>query len=84
MTVDGLRSACEQLFECYCENRDDIDWVYKNGDTGQQYLSIVCRNNISFKEYAVRYNVNWGFVRDRNNRLYINNTEYTEDMSTVH
>jgi len=55
MTVDGLRSACEQLFECYCENRDDIDWVYKNGDTGQQYLSIVCRNNISFKEYAVRY-----------------------------
>ena len=29
------------LFEKYCESRDDIEWVYKNGDTGQQYFSIV-------------------------------------------
>lgn len=29
------------LFEQHCEGHDDIDWVYKSGDTGQQYFSIV-------------------------------------------
>lgn len=29
------------LFKQYCEKRNDIDWVYKNGDKGQQYFSIV-------------------------------------------
>ena len=29
------------LFEKHCEKREDIDWVYKNGDSGQQYFSIV-------------------------------------------
>src|SRR5699024_6842787 len=41
MTVDELSSASEQLFEMYCENNNDVEWVYKNGDKGQQYLSIV-------------------------------------------
>lgn len=36
-----IRSKSEQLFEQYCEGKDDIDWVYKNGDSGQQYFSIV-------------------------------------------
>ena len=126
MTVDQLRSTSEQLFELHCEERDDIEWVYKNGDSGKQYLSIVYGTNISkeylfypdyiikkrngevwiietkggelqgksknidkqiankfiaFKEYAERHKVNWGFVRDRNQRLYINNTVYTEDMN---
>ena len=36
-----VRSTSEQLFEQYCEGRDDIEWIYKNGDTGQQYFSIV-------------------------------------------
>ncbi len=37
----------------------------------------------ALKEYAKKYNVNWGFVRDydKNDRLYFCNTEYTEDMS---
>lgn len=126
MTVDAFRSKSEQLFEDHCEERDDIEWVYKNGDTGQQYLSIVYGTNISkeylfypdyiikkkngdvwiietkggeqagksknidkqiankfiaFKDYAEHHKINWGFVRDRNNRLYINNTEYTEEMN---
>ena len=34
------------LFEQFCENRDDIEWVYKNGDTGQQYFSIVYRDGL--------------------------------------
>lgn len=129
MTTLELRSTSEQLFEYHLEDRNDIDWFYKNGDKGQQYLSIVYGTNISreylfypdyiikkkngeiwiietkggeiqgisknidrqiankfiaFKEYAENEKINWGFVRDRNNRLYINNTEYTENMNNEH
>lgn len=35
------RSSSEILFEDYCEERDNIEWIYKNGDKGDQYLSIV-------------------------------------------
>ncbi|WP_440977659.1 DEAD/DEAH box helicase [Sedimentibacter sp. LTW-03] len=128
MVVEGIRSKSERLFEYYCENNDDIDWVYKNGDTGQQYLSIVYGTNISkeylfypdyiikkkngniwiietkggelkgksknidkqiankfiaFKDYAERNSINWGFVRDKNDRLYINNTKYSENMDDI-
>lgn len=126
MTTSELRSTSEQLFEYHLEEREDIDWFFKNGDTGKQYLSIVYRTGfnkeylfypdyivrkkngevwiietkggeiqgksknidkqvenkfLAFKSYAEKEGINWGFVRDRNNRLYINNTEYSEDMS---
>lgn len=121
-----VRSTSEQLFEQHCEKREDIEWVYKNGDTGQQYFSIVYLDGIqhqwlfyadyivmkkdgtvwvietkggeakgkdkniddqienkfnAFKAYAARYNLCWGFVRDKDNRLYINNTEFVSDMA---
>ncbi len=124
-----LRSNSEQLFEQYCESRDDIDWVYKNGDAGQQYFSIVYLDSlqhqwlfyadyivkkkdgtvwvietkggeskgkdknidiqiqnkfIAFKNYASKHSLNWGFVRDKDNQLYINNTEFSEDMADEH
>ena len=50
MTTSGFRSTSEQLIENYLESRDDVDWYYKNRDTGQQYLSIIYGNNLS-KEY---------------------------------
>ena len=120
-----IRSTPELLFEQYCEGRDDVDWVYKNGDTGQQYFSIVYFDNLrhqwlfypdyivrkkdgtvwvietkggeakgkdknidlqignkfnAFKEYATRYDLHWGFVRDKDNRLYINNTVFEAGM----
>lgn len=36
------------------------------------------------KEYAKKYNIKWGFVRDydKNDSLYICNTNYTENMNT--
>lgn len=34
----------------------------------------------AFKEYAKKYNLHWGFVRDIDEELYINNTIYTENM----
>lgn len=124
--TDKTRSLPERLFEKYCENDDKVQWIYKNGDTGQQYLSVVYLDGlekqwlfypdyiihmkdgtnwiietkggqqsgysknidlqvenkfIAFKEYAQRYNLKWGFVRDLNEELYINNTEYVDDMS---
>ena len=50
MTTSQFRSTSEQLLENYLESRDDVDWYYKNGDTGQQYLSVIYGNNLS-KEY---------------------------------
>ena len=124
-----VRSTSEMLFEQYCETRDDIEWVYKNGDTGQQYFSIVYMDGLqnqwlfyadyivmkkdgtvwiietkggeargkdknidrqienkfnAFKYYAKEHSLHWGFVRDKDNRLYINNTEFTHNMSSEH
>ncbi len=129
MIVEGIRSKSERLFERYCEARDDIDWIYKNGDTGQQYFSVVYLDSLrkqwlfypdyivkkkngevwiietkggeigktsknidiqvenkfaAFKEYAAANSLKWGFVRDKNDKLYINNTEYTDSMQTEH
>lgn len=124
-----IRSQSEQLFEQHCESRNDIDWVYKNGDTGQQYFSIVYMDALqkqwlfyadyivkkkngevwiietkggeshghdknidpqignkfqAFKKYAKEHRLNWGFVRDKDQRLYVDNTEFAEDMADEH
>lgn len=36
-----VRSASEKKFERFCETCNAVDWVYKNGDKGAEYLSIV-------------------------------------------
>ena len=122
-----IRSTSEMLFEQYCETRDDIEWVYKNGDSGQQYFSIVYVDGIqhqwlfyadyivmkkdgtvwvietkggeshgqdknidrqienkfnAFKVYAEQHKLHWGFVRDKDNQLYINNTTFDENMAS--
>lgn len=124
-----VRSTSEMLFEQYCEKRDDIEWIYKNGDSGQQYFSIVYQDGIqhqwlfyadyivmkkdgtvwvietkggeskgkdknidiqienkfnAFKLYAVEHGLHWGFVRDKDNFLYINNTKFAIDMADEH
>lgn len=35
----------------------------------------------AFKQYAEKYKLHWGFVRDIDDELYINNTEFVDDMS---
>ena len=125
--TDKTRSTPERLFERYCETKkDEIEWVYKNGDTGQQYFSIVYLDALlkqwlfypdyivkgkngevwiietkggeykghsknidvqvankfnAFKQYAEKHGLKWGFVRDIDEDLFINNTKYVEDMS---
>ena len=39
------RSSSEKKFEKFCETCDAVDWVYKNGDKGDEYFSIVYLDN---------------------------------------
>lgn len=126
LASEAQKSTPERLFELYCEKVEDIDWVYKNGDHGRQYFSIVYQDGFqkqwlfypdyivrmtngdiwlietkggeqggytknidiqvenkfgAFKSFAEKYKLKWGFVRDIDGELYIDNTVYTEDMS---
>lgn len=47
VTTNCKKSDPEIMFEQFCEShRYEIDWVYKNGDSGQQYLSVVYHTGI--------------------------------------
>ena len=39
------RSTPEVKFEKFCERSDSLEWWYKNGDKGNEYLSIVYEDN---------------------------------------
>ena len=39
------RSSSEKKFERFCEKCAAVDWVYKNGEKGDEYLSIVYSDN---------------------------------------
>lgn len=39
------RSTSEKKFEKFCEKCSAVDWVYKNGDKGDEYMSIVYLDN---------------------------------------
>lgn len=45
MITDDFRSTSEGLFEKYCEKNENGKYVYKNEDSGKQYLSIVYGTN---------------------------------------
>lgn len=40
-----IRSDSEKTFEKYCNDSDVVDWIYKNGDKGNEYFSIVYQDN---------------------------------------
>lgn len=53
----------------------------KNGTN--KNIDIQVRNKFdAFKQYAKKHNAKWGFVRDKNEKLYVNNTEYIDNMSS--
>jgi len=39
------RSEPEKLFEQFCERSEDVEWFYKNGDKGEEFLSIIYNDN---------------------------------------
>lgn len=69
-------------------DKDNKIWIIEtkggeNADGESKNIDIKVENKFeALKEYANKYNVNCGFVRDydKNESLYICNTEYTEDM----
>lgn len=69
-------------------DKDNKIWIIEtkggeNADGESKNIDIKVENKFeALKQYANKYNVNWGFVRDydKNNSLYLCNTEYTEDM----
>ncbi|OOF47488.1 DEAD/DEAH box helicase [Rodentibacter trehalosifermentans] len=128
MMIGGhLRSTCERLFEKYCEATPDVKFIYKNGDTGQNYLSIVYTTNMgkqrlfypdyivqktngeiwlietkggedakgndkniddnagvkfdALKQFCQKHHYHFGFVRDKDGELYLNNQEYSDMMA---
>lgn len=69
-------------------DKDNKIWIIEtkggeNADGESKNIDIKVENKFeALKEYANKCNVNWGFVRDydKNESLYLCNTEYTEDM----
>lgn len=69
-------------------DKDNKIWIIEtkggeNAEGESKNIDIKVENKFeALKEYAKKYNVNWGFVRDydKNDSLYLCNTEYTEDM----
>mgnify|MGYP000720207990 FL=1 len=69
-------------------DKDNKIWIIEtkggeNADGESKNIDIKVENKFeALKQYANKYNVNWGFVRDydKNESLYLCNTEYTEDM----
>jgi type III restriction enzyme len=52
------RSASEKKFEKYCENAKTVEWIYKNGDKGSEFFSVVYEDNfgkvrVFFPDYVV-------------------------------
>jgi len=46
---------------------------------------VVIENKFNaFKNYATEHSLHWGFIRDKGNPLYINNTEFAHDMADNH
>lgn len=54
----ALRSKPECLFEQYCDESHNVEWVFKNGDTGQQFFSIVYqagnKQRLFYPDYIVK------------------------------
>ncbi len=55
------RSSGEAKFEKWCERMDGVEWVYRNGDKGDEYFSIVYEDNsghqrLFYPDYILRMN----------------------------
>ena len=69
--------------------KDGTVWIIetKGGETKgkDKNIDIQIENKFNaFKNYAAEHSLHWGFVRDKDNQLYINNTEFAHDMSDDH
>jgi len=69
--------------------KDGTIWIIetKGGETKGKNKNIddqIENKFNAFKAYAADKELCWGFVRDKDNQLYINNTEFMMDMADEH
>ena len=83
--MNGLQ--CQSLFyaDYIVMKKDGTVWVIetKGGEIQGKSKNIdtqIANKFNAFKDYAKTHNLCWGFVRDKDNRLYINNTEFNMNM----
>lgn len=55
------RSDPEKQFEKFCESTDNVEWIYKNGDKGSEFFSIVYEDGfeklrVFFPDYILSVN----------------------------
>lgn len=55
------RSSAEKKFEKFCETCSAVGWIYKNGDKGDEFLSIVYNDNsgaqkLFYPDYIISVN----------------------------
>lgn len=84
--MNGIRKQWLLYPDYIIKTTDENIWIIKAkggmqaGHTKNIDRQVENKFN-AFKEYSKKYNLHWGFVRDIDEELYINNTIYTEDMS---
>ena len=66
--------------------KDETIWLIetKGGEKQGQSknIDVQIENKFeAFKQFANKHDYNFGFVRDRNDELFLNNTEYVDDMN---
>ena len=44
-----IKSKSERMFEFFCENNENIKWFYKNGESSNDYFSIVYIDAVNHK-----------------------------------
>lgn len=74
--IDTRPSLVERLFERYIENNKEIiDYIYKNGDKGPQYFSLAYGTNGGISHFYPDY-----IVKLKNGDIYIIETKGGEDQ----
>ena len=86
---DNLNNQWLFYADYIVKKKDGTVWVIetKGGESKGKNKNIddqIENKFNAFKAYAERHNLHWGFVRDKDTSLYINNTIFNIDMADDH
>ena len=72
-----VKSRSESMFEFYCENSENIKWFYKNGESDDNYFSIVYVNAVQRKYHFYPDYI----ICDKNDKIWIIETKGGESVA---
>ena len=72
-----VKSRSESMFEFYCETSDNIKWFYKNGESADNYFSIVYINAVQKKFHFYPDYI----ICDKNDKIWIIETKGGESAT---